>query len=285
MTKPLEVIFLGVGSAIPMSGGTNASYLLRLGSETMLIDCGPAILQQLDAVGVSPREITHIFVTHRHGDHALGYPMLMLWYQLNPSASLQTPILIASEATFVGLDELLRAAYGSLTSVAESAPRIVLPTDAPSEARIHPNIMLKTWPMKHSDFAPVLGLRLEIRDWRLSDPQSPISNLQSLPRIVLAFTGDTGPCQNIAPLAQNADLLVHDTDLSATIHPQHAEGAFGHSTAQIAGRNAKAANAKHLALVHIDNVYEGQVPVFIEEAQQEFAGRVSAPVAGAVYVF
>jgi ribonuclease Z len=272
MTKPLEVIFLGVGSAIPMRGGTNACYLLRLGSETLLIDCGPAILQQLDAVGVSPREISHIFVTHRHGDHALGYPMLMLWYQLNPSASLQTPILIASEATFAGLDELLRAAYGSLTSVAESAPRIVLPTDAPDIARIHPNIMLKTWPMRHSDFAPVLGMRIETR--------GPMLNKR-----VLAFTGDTGPCQNIAPLAQNADLLVHDTDLSATIHPQHAEGAFGHSTAQIAGRNAKAANAKHLALVHIDNVDEGQVLVFIEEAQREFEGKVSAPVAGAVYVF
>jgi ribonuclease Z len=284
MTNPPEVIFLGVGSAIPMRGGTNASYLLRLGSETMLIDCGPAILQQLDAVGVSPREISHIFVTHRHGDHALGYPMLMLWYQLNPSPSLQTPILIASEATFVGLDELLRAAYSSLISVAESAPRIVLPTHAPSEARIHPNIMLRTWPMKHSDFAPVLGLRIEIRDWRLRD-QSPIPNPQSRPRIVLAFTGDTSPNDNIALLAQDADLLVHDTDLSATIHPQHAAGAFGHSTAQIAARNAKAANAKHLALVHIDNVYEGQVQTFIEEAQREFAGKVSAPVAGAVYGF
>ena len=169
MTKPLEVIFLGVGSALPMSGGTNASYLLRLGSETLLIDCGPAILQQLDAVGVSPREISHIFVTHRHGDHALGYPMLMLWYHLNPSPSLQTPILIASEATFVGLNELLRAAYGSLVSVAESAPRIVLPTAAPSAARIHPNIMLKTWPMQHSDFAPVLGARIETRGQTLNE--------------------------------------------------------------------------------------------------------------------
>jgi ribonuclease Z len=272
MTKPLEVLFLGVGSAIPMRGGTNASYLLRLGSETLLIDCGPAILQQLDAVGVSPREISHIFVTHRHGDHALGYPMLMLWYQLNPSPSLQTPILIASEATFVGLDELLCAAYGEFISVANSAPRIVLPTDAPGKAQIHPSIMLRTWPMTHSDFAPVLGLRIETRGPMLSER-------------VLAFTGDTGPNDNIAILAQDADLLVHDTDLSATIHPQHAAGAFGHSTAQIAARNAKAANAKHLALVHIENVYEGQVQTFIEEARREFAGKVSAPVAGAVYGF
>ena len=272
MTKPIEVIFLGVGSALPMSGGTNASYLLRLGSETVLIDCGPAILQQLDAVGVSPREISHIFVTHRHGDHALGYPMLMLWYQLNPNPNLQTPILIASEATFVGLDELLLAAYGPFITVANSAPRMVLPSNTPGEARIHPNIMLKTWPMQHSDFAPVLGIRIETRGPMLNER-------------VLAFTGDTGPNANIVLLAQDADLLVHDTDLSVTLNPIHAEGAYGHSTAQIAGRNAKAANVKHLALVHIDNTYEGQVPVLIEEAQREFEGRVSAPVAGVVYSF
>ena len=284
MAQAIEVIFLGVGSAIPMSGGTNASYLIKLGSETMLIDCGPAILQQLDAVGVSPREISHVFVTHRHGDHALGYPMLMLWYQLNPSPSLQTPTLIASEATFVGLDELLHAAYDSLVTVADSAPRIVLPTHTAGEAQIHPNIMLKTWPMKHSDFAPVLGLRLEIRDWRLRNTsQSPVTNPQS--PITLSFTGDTGPNENIAMLAKNADLLCHDTNLCATIHPQFAEGAFGHSTAQIAGRNAKAANVKHLALIHIENTYEGQVQVLIEEAQREFNGKVSAPIAGVVYQF
>ena len=60
---------------------------------------------------------------------------------------------------------------------------------------------------------------------------------------------------------------------------------FGHSTAQIAGRNAQAANVKHLALIHIENTYEGQVPVLIEEAQREFGGKVSAPVAGVVYQF
>ena len=65
----VEVLFLGASAAIPGRGGSNAAYLVRLGSETLLIDCGPAILQQLDAVGVSPREISHIFFTHRHGDH------------------------------------------------------------------------------------------------------------------------------------------------------------------------------------------------------------------------
>ena len=280
MTKPIEVLFLGVGAALPMTGQTNTSYLVRLGSETLLIDCGPAILQQLDAVGVSPRDISHVFITHRHGDHALGYPMLMLWYELNPSPSVQTPVFIASEFTFSKLDELLAVAYGHLTGVAESAPRMVLPNDTAGEVRIHPHIMLKTLPMKHSDFAPVLGLRIEMRDTRVPPREG-----EPMPKIVLTFTGDTTPNENIVPLAQGANLLVHEAAYSARLNPEFKDGIYGHSTAQIAGQNATLAGAQQLALVHLDMRYEGQQTVFVEEAAQEFSGKVSVPVAGVVYGF
>jgi ribonuclease Z len=267
----IEVIFIGVGSAIPMKDGTNSSYLVRMGGELLLIDCGPAILQQLDAVGVSPKEITHIFFTHRHGDHALGFPMLMLWYAIHPSASVQIPVLIGSELTLDTLDQMMMMSYGpELSGVLDAAPRMIVPQDRAGETRIHPHIKLLTFPMKHSEYAPVLGVRIETRGERLGE------------RIV-AFTGDTGGNDNIRLLGQNADLLVHESGLSATIEPKFSDGDFGHSTAQSAGKNAKAANAKSLALVHIDQAYEGRVHSLIEEAQSEFDGKVSAPTSGVVF--
>lgn len=262
----IEIIFLGVSAAIPTHNGTNAAYLVRIGNERILIDCGPAILQQLDAVNVSPAEITHIFFTHRHGDHALGYPMLMLWYEISGDATLQAPTLIASAPTFDALDTLMGASFGPMEGVAESAPRIVVPQDRLSRTQIHPNIMLTTAPMAHSDFAPSLGLRIETR--------------HQFGNHVIAFTGDTGPNDNIALLARDAELLVHEATYSATLNPEYAAGAYGHSTAQIAGRNAQAAGAKRLALVHIDAMYEGKERTLIEEAQREFGGHVFAPVAG-----
>lgn len=269
-SNPIEVIFLGTGSAIPMAGNSNSSYLVRLGSETLLIDCGPTILQQLDAVGVSPKQISHLFVTHRHGDHALGYPMLMLWYQLNASPEIRCPVLIGSERTLIALDDYMQLAYGDVGDMPKSAPRIALPTDQPAQARIHPSIMLRTWPMNHGEFAPVLGLRIDTRAPYFSGAS-------------LAFTGDTGASENITPLAKDVDLLVHEADLCATIHPHFVNGAFGHSTAQMAGRNAKAAGAKHLALTHMDFVYHGKQQTLIEEAKREYNGKVSAPVPGVVY--
>ncbi|MFN4292607.1 MAG: MBL fold metallo-hydrolase [Thermoflexales bacterium] len=262
----LEIIFLGVGAAIPMRNNTNAAYLVRIGNERILIDCGPAILQQLDAVGVSPAEITHVFFTHRHGDHALGYPMLMLWHEIKANAQQQAPTLIASAQTFDALDALMRVSYGPLYGATESAPRITVPQERIGQTQIHPDIMLTTAPMAHSDFAPSLGLRIETR--------------HQFGNHVIAFTGDTGPNDHIALLARDADLLVHEAAYSATLNPEYAAGVYGHSTAQIAGRNAKAAGAKRLALVHIDAMYEGREPVLIEEAQREFDGHVFAPVAG-----
>jgi ribonuclease Z len=262
----IEVIFLGVGAAVPMRNQTNASYLIKIGNERILVDCGPAILQQLDTVNISPAEITHVYFTHRHGDHALGYPMLMLWYEINPNGGVGAPCLIASELTFSALDTLMATAYGILQGECESAPRMVVPQYEVGKAHIHPNIMLRTFPMTHSDFAPVLGVRIETRN--------------QFGNHVIAITGDTSPNDNIVPLAKNADLLIHEAAYCATLNPEFSEGVYGHSTAQIAARNAAKANVKQLALVHIDRMYEGQVSALIDEARREFSGKVFAPVAG-----
>ncbi len=262
----IEVIFLGIGAALPMRNHTNACYLVRVGNECLLIDCGPAILQQLDAVGISPAQITHVCFTHRHGDHTLGYPMLMLWRELNEADRLPPPTLIATEFTFQALDALMATAFGRVEGVTESAPRIVVPQDVPGAARIHPGIYLRTWPMRHSNFAPAIGLRIETG--------------APLERCVIAFTGDTMPNEHVVPLAAHADLLVHEATYSATLNPEFAEGAFGHSTAQIAGRNAQAAGVRRLALTHIDAMYDGKQDALLAEAQREFDGQVFIPVEG-----
>jgi ribonuclease Z len=262
-----EVLFLGIGAALPMPGQTNSSYLIRTHGANILIDCGPAILQQLAAVGVSPGEITHIYLTHRHGDHILGYPMLMLWWGIEAARTLKRPTVIASDITFESLDLLMQGVFGG--EVAEkSVPgiRIVLP-HAESHVQMTPEIKLQTLPMLHSEFAPDLGVRIEV-DGK-----------------VLVFTGDTSPTNNVIELARDADLLVHDSTYSATLNPEFVAGVYGHSTAQISARHAAKANVKHLALVHIDAIYQSKQRVLLEEAQYHFKGRVSIPVAGTLYSF
>lgn len=264
----IDVLFLGVGAAIPMRGQSNCAFLVRADEALILVDCGPAILQQLSAVGVSPAEITHVFITHRHGDHILGYPMFMLWWAIETQPGAHWPTIIASDVTFKSLDVLMHSVYGAeITRMTAATKRVVLPQTEPSTLQLTEPIRLRTQPLNHSEFAPDLGVRFEIGDK------------------TLVFTGDTISTEKVVELACGADLLVHDASYSATLNPEYAEGVYGHSTAQISARNATAANVKHLALVHVDALYEGRQTALLDEARREFAGRVSMPVEGTLYSF
>jgi ribonuclease Z len=262
----IEVTVLGSGSALPAHGQTNSAYLVRTGSVRLLVDCGPAILQQLAAVGLTPGDVTHVFLTHRHGDHTLGYPLFLLWWVSHRGRPETFPPTMTGQITWSSLEMLLENTFGEVARQAESAPRRLFADREPAVLSIHEGITLRTWPMEHSTFAPVSGLRVEATGR------------------VVAFTGDTSPCANVVPLAQNAGLLLHESAYCATLDPHLHDGLHGHSTARSAGRAAAAAGARRLALVHLSAHYDGRQDVLIAEASREFAGEVTAPDAGTVYV-
>ena len=265
----LEITFLGTGAALPMRRGSNSAYLIRTDTACILFDCGPAILQQLDAVAVRPSELSHVFISHRHGDHALGFPMLVLAWALEQPPDRPLPTIVTSTLTWSSLETVLKHSYGDDIAVKclQTLPRILLPHDVSTQLTLADNIQLHTYPMNHSAFAPVLGAKFEIG------------------ATILAFTADTMPCETIVPMAKDADLLVHEANFSAILQPELAKGAYGHSTAQIAGRNAHAAQVKRLALVHLGSHLQGKEDIMREEAQREFGGIVSVPVAGVTYAF
>jgi ribonuclease Z len=260
----IAVHFLGVGAALPGPGATNSSYLLRTPDSSLLIDCGPAVLQQLAAVGLTPGDVTHVFISHRHGDHALGYPMFLLWWALEGlPRGLSPPTVIASKVTWESLTVLCDNAYRELPKVPVCA--VELPADSPAVHALTPGLTLRTWPMVHSGFAPVLGLRVEVEGK------------------AIAFTADTSPCPSVLELARGADLLVHDAFHAATVEPAAPAGSPYHCTARQAGEHAAAAGARSLALVHIGAQYDGKHDGLVAEARAAFGGHVFAPAAGMVW--
>jgi ribonuclease Z len=262
----IEVTVLGSGSAVPAPGQTNSAYFVRAGDVRLLVDCGPAVLQQLAAVGLTPGDVTHVFVTHRHGDHTLGYPLFLLWWLTNKRPAHSVPALIAGEVTGASLGVLLGHTFGEASALAAAARRRLFADREPAVIDLDEGVTLRTWPMEHSAFAPVSGLRVDAGGR------------------VVAFTGDTAPCPNVALLAHGADLLFHEAAYSSTLDPGLHDGLHGHSTARSAGRAAAAAAARRLALVHLSAHYAGRHDVLVAEAAREFAGDVTAPDAGAVYV-
>ncbi len=74
----LSVHFLGTGDAFSAGGRNQSAYLIRSRNTSILLDCGATILPALKRLGLRPREICTILISHFHGDHFSGLPFLLL---------------------------------------------------------------------------------------------------------------------------------------------------------------------------------------------------------------
>ncbi len=256
------VTFLGVGAAVPAPGQTNSSFLIEGGGVRLLFDCGPAVLQQLATVGRTPGDVTHLFVSHGHGDHALGWPMFLLWWALEGRELGPPPVVVAGKTTWGHLHALWQHAYREVPTLAYTAVEL---DDGGAEHQLTDGAGLVTYPMVHSAAFPVLGARL------------------TLGNCCVALTADTARCDNVVAMAKGADLLVHDARYAATVPPDRSDQAKYHCSPRDAGEYAQAAGVKSLALVHIGAEYEGRHARLVAEAKERFSGTVFAPVAGEVY--
>ena len=73
MNTPTLTI-LGTSSQYPTKDRNHSGYFLRWGRLGILVDPGEGTQQQLTRAGISVHRITHIFISHFHGDHCLGLP-------------------------------------------------------------------------------------------------------------------------------------------------------------------------------------------------------------------
>lgn len=73
-----EVVFVGTSDAFGAGGRRQSAVLLRGPSGSVLLDCGATTGSGLSALGIARDEIDAILVSHFHGDHFGGIPLLLL---------------------------------------------------------------------------------------------------------------------------------------------------------------------------------------------------------------
>ena len=73
-----EVVFIGTSDAFGAGGRRQSAVLVRGTRGTLLLDCGATTGSGLAELGIDRNEIETILVSHFHGDHFGGIPLLLL---------------------------------------------------------------------------------------------------------------------------------------------------------------------------------------------------------------
>jgi ribonuclease BN (tRNA processing enzyme) len=275
---------LGAGTPTPTPTRFGSSFVLDIGGDLAMFDCGPAATHKLVKAGLWPTKIDYLFFTHHHFDHDIDYPCFLLcrWDQsIGKENRLQvfgpalteriTEGIIGADGVFA--HDWKARVYSPLSQRVYVNRGGGLPRRPPSvSARdVGPGVVhtADRWevtaaPAEHvQPYLDSLAYRVDIKGGKS-----------------FVFTGDTAPCRSVVDLARNADVMMcmcwNDQDV------MDADGETGgQSGTKGAARMAQEAGVKKLVLVHmgpniashgplekglgdIREIYPGQV-VYAEE--------------------
>ncbi|UIO99821.1 ribonuclease Z [Halobaculum sp. CBA1158] len=294
----IRVTFLGTSGAVPtVSRAPSAVHLNREGDE-FLFDCGEGTQRQMMRFGTG-FGLSHLFVSHLHGDHVLGIPGLVQSLDFNDR---EEPLAIhGPPGSKRHLTELVHAVGhdpGFPVTVREVRPGAVALDREEYEVRaFETNHRTSSvgYALVEADRkgrfdrekaeaelgippGPAYGRlhageTIELDDGRVVDPEEVVGPPRPGRRVV--YTGDTRPVEATVEAAENADLLVHD----ATFLHEAVDRArkTAHSTAREAAEVADRAEAKRLALTHLSSRYAGRAHELEREAAEAFDGEAFLP--------
>ena len=256
----IDIVFLGTGDAFSSGRRTPVSLLIETCGFRMLVEAGPVIMQQLARFNLQVDEIEHIFVSHSHGDHTLGFPMLALNRHRAPS-----PLHIyAGRNTIDTLEALCIVSYRGLgIHRLDSFHWHTLSDQDRDERELASGITLRTSVVSYPPGVPTLAAR-----WDFADGPS------------IVFATDTVPCAATVELARNCDVLIHDAAFSSVLQPERDLSMYFHSTAQQAGEIARQAGCPRLALVHLGQEIGQHPDILAEEARAGTTLKVIVPEDG-----
>ena len=278
----MEIEFLGTGAGQPSTKRNVSSLALKLLeeiNEIWLFDAGEATQHQILQTNIRPRKIRRIFISHNHGDHIFGLPGLLA------SRSFQGkdvgPLTIYGPS---GLEQFVR------TALRISRTRLSYPVrfvDVSEGGKILAGRHFEVFAARLDHRIPSFGYRIVEKDRpgellmdkvkKAGVPRGPLlgelkaGKLVTLPDgrkldghyfigpakpgRVITIIGDTRPAKNSYQLAQDADVLVHESTFAAG--EEKLARSYFHSTCLQAAQIAKKAGVKRLFLDHVSARYTG----------------------------
>ncbi len=266
-----RVVLLGTGTPNPNPDRWGPALAIVVGDQAYLVDCGPGVVRRAAAAraqgieALAADKLTHIFITHLHSDHTLGYPDLIFspWVlERNVPLEAFGPPGLADmtehiqqaykQDIHIRIDGLEQAnAVGYKVNVHEIEPGVVFQDD---------NVKVIAFKVSHGSWKHAYGYRFETADR------------------VIVVSGDTAPSENLIKHATGCDVLVHEVYCQETYNRRPAKwqqyhAAFHTSTTELA-KIANRVKPKLLVLTH--QLLWGATPEqMMSEIAERYPGKVS----------
>ncbi|MBK5280352.1 MAG: ribonuclease Z [Bacteroidia bacterium] len=288
---PFSVTILGSSGALPAYGRFPSAQYVNIQNRHFLIDCGEGTQMQLMRYQIPYQKISHIFISHLHGDHYLGLMgLLFTMHLLHRENDLH---LYAPK----GLDEIITLQLKHSNSTLRF--NIVFhDADTLNQKLIFEDdaLTIETIPLIHKIKCCGFLFREKQKPHRIDKGKLPSEIL--LQHIVIlksgkdihddkgnllyknenytilphhsysyAYCSDTAYTEQITEQIRGVDLLYHE----ATFMEQEKDKATEtkHSTARQAAAQAKKAGVEKLIIGHFSARYKELQPL-LEEAQSIF---------------
>jgi ribonuclease Z len=287
-----EVTILGNTSSIPVHGRNHTAQVVRFGQECLLLDCGEGTQIQMRKYKIRSSKISHVFISHLHGDHYLGLMGILSSYNLSKRTK---PLTLFGPK---GLDEILTTQFRwSNTRLSYPLHFVETNSDGLNLLLDHPRFTVHSFPLTHR--LPTTGFLIREKEGlrnlvkeKLQEKKIPLAAIQSLrkgldyldeegihysvkdythslpPLRSYAFCSDTCFEPKLANYIDSPTLLYHESTFME-LDSERAKVTF-HSTAKQAAQIANLLKAKTLLLGHFSSRY-AELEEILNEAKTVFS--------------
>ena len=245
-----EITITGIGCPIPTPDSAGPGVLVRHGDVSLQFDAGRSTVMRLMGAGSSPRDLDGVFLTHHHSDHCTGLQDLVLtrWVMDRRGDIEPLPIVCPDGPSVAFVERMLDAWDLDLAVRKEHTGR----TD-------DPRLEIIGFPLPPYPGEPVVVFELgevvvKAGQVRHEPVQRAVGYRVETPDGVVAITGDTLVCDEVATLADGADVLVYEALRFSVFDGLPSWRTFVldyHADTSLIGAQAAELATPHLVLTHL----------------------------------
>lgn len=208
----MRVYFLGTNGWYTTPTGNTPCILIDSKEGYVVFDAGNALYKIEEYI--NENKPISLFISHFHLDHVSGLHVL---------SKFKFP-----QGINIYMAEGRKKDFETLVNPPYTTPTTIVTTHELAEGKNDVGSPVEVFKMQHAYEDHAYRVTLEEK--------------------IIAYSGDTGICDNSKPLAQDADLLIHECSYMKDVAAEN----WGHVDPVTVATLAKEANTKKLVLTHFD---------------------------------